>query len=64
MLLLRALKDKSADSNQDGKLTFEELYAYLSDKSEGVPYYARRINGVEQNPTISGQYQGRVFVAY
>lgn len=62
--LLKALKDKSSDSNQDGKLTFDELYSYLSDKSEGVPYYARRVNGVEQNPTITGQYQGRVFVAY
>jgi hypothetical protein len=62
--LLRALKDKSADTNHDGKLTFDELYSYLSDKSEGVPYYARRINGVEQDPTISGQYQGRVLLTY
>jgi hypothetical protein len=62
--LLRALKDPATDRNKDGKLTFEELYSFVADKSEGVPYYARRINGVEQNPTISGQYQGKVFLSY
>jgi hypothetical protein len=62
--LLRAMKDHAADSNKDGNLTFDELYSYVADKSEGVPYYARRINGVEQNPAISGQYQGKVFLAY
>jgi len=62
--LLKALKDKTADTNKDGKLSYDEVYSYIADKSEGVPYYARRINGVEQNPTISGQYQGKVFMAY
>lgn len=62
--LLRALKDKNADINHDGKLTFDELYFYLSDISEGVPYYARRLNGVEQKPTIYGNYHDKVFIAY
>jgi len=62
--LLKALKDKTSDTNRDGKLTYDEVYSYIADKSEGVPYYARRINGVEQNPTISGQYQGKIFMAY
>jgi hypothetical protein len=62
--LLRALKDKNADLNHDGELTFDELYFYLSDISEGVPYYARRINGIEQKPTISGQYHDKIFVKH
>lgn len=62
--LLKALKDRTADSNGDGRLTYDEIYSYLADKSEGVPYYARRINGVEQDPTIAGQYQGRVLASY
>jgi len=62
--LLKALKDRASDANGDNKLTYDEVFAYVSDKSEGVPYYARRINGVEQNPTISGRYHGKVFLAY
>jgi len=60
---LKAIRDKeNSDKNGDNKLTFREIYEYISDKSEGVPYYARRIHGVEQDPTISGDAIDRVFV--
>ncbi|MFQ5825299.1 MAG: hypothetical protein ACE5JB_14750 [bacterium] len=45
-------------------MTFAEIYEYISDESEGVPYYARRIHGIEQNPTIEGTNKDRVFVKY
>jgi hypothetical protein len=61
---LKGIHNKNADSNKDGNLTFDELYQYISDKSEGVPYHARRVHGVEQDPTIEGQYQGKVLVTY
>lgn len=44
-----------ADNNGDKKLTTQELYDYVSDKTRGVPYYARSIyNGRVQTPSISG----------
>jgi hypothetical protein len=61
---LKAIHSRNADFDKNNKLTFNEIYKYISDKSEGVPYYARRIHGVEQNPTINGKYQGKVFVSY
>ncbi|MBI5193348.1 MAG: caspase family protein [Nitrospirae bacterium] len=61
---LKAIKDKVADKNRDNNLTFEEIYQYITDKTEGVPFYARRVHGVEQNPTIEGNYQGKVLVSY
>ena len=62
---LRALleKDKS-DKNKDGKLTFQEIFDYISDKTEGVPYYSRSINGVEQTPTIQGTGTDNIFIEY
>ena len=56
-------KDKS-DKNKDGKLTFKEIYEYVSDNTEGVPYYARRIHGVDQTPTIQGTGVENVFIEY
>jgi hypothetical protein len=61
---LKAIHNKNADFNRDNKLTFEEIYQYVSDNAEGVPYYARRIHGVEQTPIIQGHYKGKVFVKY
>ena len=40
------------------------MFRYVSDKSEGVPYYARRIHGVEQDPTIQGSYKKKVLIKY
>jgi len=61
---LKAIQDKNADFNKDNKLTFDEIYRFISDKTEGVPYYARRLHGVEQTPTIEGKYKGKVLVRY
>jgi len=61
---LKAIHNRNADADKDGSLTFEEIYQYISDNSEGVPYYARRIHGVEQNPTIEGQFRDRVLLRY
>lgn len=61
---LKAIKDKLADKNKDNSLSFEEIYQYISDKTEGVPFYARRLHGIEQDPTIEGNYRGKVLVNY
>ncbi|MEI6556358.1 MAG: caspase family protein [Paludibacter sp.] len=62
---LKALQDKEkSDKNKDGKLTFEEIYEYVSDKTEGVPYYARSIHGVDQTPTIQGTAKDNTFIEY
>jgi tetratricopeptide (TPR) repeat protein len=61
---LKGIKDRSADVDKDGKISFDEIHGYLADPTEGVPYYARRIHGVEQNPTIEGSYSGRSLVSY
>jgi len=61
---LKAIHNRNADTNKDRKLTFDEIYKYVSDNTEGVPYHARRIHGVEQNPTIEGQLKDKVFVTY
>jgi WD40 repeat protein len=54
---LKALRGDS-DLNNDGMITVKEIYEYVSDKTEGVPYYARRIHdGRQQTPTIIGDNQ-------
>ncbi len=58
---LLALRGK-ADSNGDKKITYDEVYKYVADKHDGVPYYARRNYGREQSPTIQGMNVGDVFV--
>lgn len=62
--LLKGVHNRNADTDKNGKLTFQELFNFISDESEGVPYYARRIHGVEQNPTIQGKQTNRTFVNY
>jgi len=62
--LLKGIHNRNADKNKDSELTYQELFEYLSDESEGVPYYARRIHGIEQNPTLQGKQTNRVFVKY
>ncbi len=62
--LLKGLQNANADSDHDGAVSFEELYSYISDKTEGVPYYARRIHGVEQNPTIEGDFKNKTLMQY
>ena len=61
---LKGIHNWNADLNKDRAITYEELYKFISDDSEGVPYWARRLHGVEQHPVIQGDYKGKVFVKY
>ncbi len=61
---LKAIHNQNADANRDGQLTFKEIYQYIANDSEGVPYFARRIHGVEQHPTIKGKNTSQVLVKY
>ena len=61
---LKAIHNQNGDLNQDGQLTFKEIYQYISNNSEGIPYFARRIHGVEQHPTIKGKNTSQVLVKY
>ncbi|MDP8240339.1 MAG: caspase family protein [Candidatus Hatepunaea meridiana] len=45
----------AADADRNGKVSAGELHSYLSDTTEGVPYWARRLfNGRDQNPSFLG----------
>ncbi|MFW5916375.1 MAG: caspase family protein [Bacteroidota bacterium] len=62
---LKALKEKeTADKNGDGKLTYNEIYRYVSDNSEGVPFLSRKKFGSEQMPDIMGDGKDEVFLEY
>jgi WD40 repeat protein len=62
---LKAIQDKEhSDKNHDGTLTYQELYEYVSDRNEGVPYQAARIHGIEQHPTITGDMKEKAFIKY
>ena len=62
---LKAIQDKDhSDKNKDGVLTYQELYDYVSDRNEGVPYQAARIHGIEQHPTITGDMKEKAFIKY
>jgi len=55
----------AADTNKDGRLTFQELQDFVADRSEGVPYWAKRLHGGRtQTPTLMGQRSPDVFVNY
>ena len=55
----------SADFNKDGKITYEEIYNFVADRAEGVPYYAKRLHGGRiQNPTMHAANKNAVFVIY
>ena len=62
---LKAIHDhESCDKDGDKQLTFKEIYNYISDKTSGIPYYARRLNAVEQVPVLKGNSTDRVFVKF
>lgn len=62
---LKGIRDtKKSDKNSDGILTYQELFEYISDNSEGVPYFARKLNNVEQNPTIQGNASNHTLLKY
>ncbi len=62
---LKALQDyEVTDTNNDRKITVQEVYKRIADNNEGVPYYARRIHGIEQVPVLKGNDTNRVLFEY
>lgn len=62
---LKSIQDYSlTDKNKDNQLTYQEIFDYISDANDGVPYYARRIHGIEQNPTIQGGLKQNALIRY
>ena len=53
-----------ADTNKDKVLTVGELFNFMEDKTEGVPYYSRRFHGVDQHPMFYGKNREKVLVDY
>lgn len=62
--LLRGIQQARADTNGDRKLTFNELYQFMSDKTEGIPFWARKLNNIEQVPLIKGTDIQKVLLEY
>lgn len=55
----------NADLNQDKKITYQEIFDFVTDRAEGVPYYAKRLHGGRmQTPTMHAANKDAVFVAY
>ena len=53
---LKAIQNKSqSDSNGDGQLTLSEIHKVIADNTRGIPYWARRLHGIEQHPTLEGK---------
>lgn len=61
---LKAIHSQNGDANKDGQLTYKEIYRFIAHNSEGIPYFARRIHGVEQHPTIKGKNTTQVLIKY
>jgi hypothetical protein len=54
-----------ADKNKDNRLTFQEIQDYVADRSEGVPYWAKRLHGGRtQTPTLIGGRSTDVLVQF
>ncbi|TSA28289.1 hypothetical protein D4R71_01055 [bacterium] len=61
---LKSIHNKNADINNDNKLTANEIIKFISNNSEGVPYYTRRIHGLEQHPQLLGKNIERAVINY
>ncbi|GAB4408137.1 MAG: hypothetical protein OHK0053_34860 [Microscillaceae bacterium] len=62
--LLKAVHNRNADQNGDAKLSFREVYDFISDPSEGIPFYARRLHGVKQTPLVQGDNLDDIWITY
>jgi len=55
----------AADKDQNRKITFQEIHDYVADRSEGVPYWAKRLHGGRtQIPMLFSSRNEDVFVTY
>ena len=61
---LKAIHNKNADANKDKALTIKEIYQYIAHKTTGVPYFARKLHGIDQTPVLRGAQSNRVLVKY
>lgn len=52
------------DLDGNGRITLAEVHNYVSDRTSGVPYWARRLHGRDQMPVISGAMRDQVLVSY
>jgi len=54
-----------ADKNNNREITFKEIYEYVSDRAEGVPYWAKRLHGGRvQMPTLQLLNKEEIFISY
>ena len=61
---LKALHHYNADFNKDKQITIKEVYRFIANQTEGVPYWARKLHGIEQTPTLQGTQTNRVLLKY
>lgn len=55
----------AADKNNDSQVTYNEIQAYVSDRTEGVPYWAKRLHGGRtQTPVLQSQRSNAVLVRH
>jgi hypothetical protein len=55
----------NADFNKDKRITFQEIYNFVADRAEGVPYYSKRLHGGRtQTPMMHAANKDAVFVNY
>ena len=54
-----------ADADKDKRVTIQEIFNYVSDRAEGVPYWAKRLHvGRIQTPTLQSINRNAVFVEF
>jgi len=61
---LKAIHNRNADYDNNGDITYNEIYQYVSDSNDGVPYNTKLLHGFEQNPQLSGQDTDKIAVKY
>lgn len=61
---LKAIHNQNADRNKDKQLTLAEIFEYINNEAEGIPYYARRLHGIVQSPVLKGQNIEKVLVDF
>ncbi len=59
---LKAIHDREhSDTNKDQILTYKEIFDYVTSE---VTYAARRLHGVDQNPSLQGGNQDGTFISF
>ncbi len=62
--LLKAVNG-DADKDSNRQITYKEIFDYVSNRTEGVPYWAKRLHGGRvQIPTLQSLNGDDVFISY